>query len=71
MEGGSGEATGAPTRVSQVAKGDLRQVAERFIRPGQMVIVVVAPAAEVKEQLARLGEVKVVPMPARRAAPPR
>jgi hypothetical protein len=38
----------------------------RFVRPDRLVIVVVAPAAEVTKQLERLGDVKVVPMPGRR-----
>jgi zinc protease len=55
-----------PARVSQVAAGDIRQVVDKYVRPDRMVIVVVAPADQVKDQLARLGEVRVVPMPARR-----
>jgi hypothetical protein len=42
----------------------------KFVRPDRMVVVVVAPAEQVKAQLAPLGEVKVVPMPARRGAAP-
>ena len=41
---------------------------DKFVRPDRMVVVVVAPAAQVKEQLAPLGEVKVIPMPASRGA---
>jgi len=59
-----------PARVSQVSKAALRQVMDQFVRPDRLVIVVVAPAAQVKEQLQRLGEVRVVPMPAKREATP-
>jgi zinc protease len=59
-----------PARVSQATRADIRQVADKYLRPDRMVIVVVAPAQEVKEQLGRLGDVKVVPMPTRRAADP-
>ncbi len=38
----------------------------KYADPGAMTIVVVAPAAEVKDQLLRLGKVQVVPMPAQR-----
>jgi len=38
----------------------------KYVDPNAMAIVVVAPAAEVKDQLQRLGEVQVVPMPAKR-----
>jgi zinc protease len=57
-----------PARVGQVTKEQVRGVVDRYIRPDRMVIVVVAPAAELKESLERLGEVKVVPMPAKRSA---
>jgi predicted Zn-dependent peptidase len=57
-----------PLRISAVTKDQIRHVMDQFVRPDRMVIVVVAPAAQVKEQLAPLGEVKVVPMPASRGA---
>jgi predicted Zn-dependent peptidase len=59
-----------PARINQVAKEDIRRAMDRFVRPDRMVVVVVAPAARVKAQLAPLGEVRVVPMPARRSAAP-
>ena len=55
-----------PARVGQVTKGEVREVMRRFVRPDRMVIVVVAPAEAVKQQLEPLGEVKVIPMPVRR-----
>jgi zinc protease len=57
-----------PARINQVARDDIRRAMDRFVRPDRMVVVVVAPANQVKEQLAPLGEVRVVPMPARRSA---
>jgi zinc protease len=57
-----------PARVAQVTKQQVREVMTKYVRPDRLVIVVVAPATQVKEQLQRLGEVKVAPMPARRAA---
>jgi hypothetical protein len=38
----------------------------KYVDPATMMVVVVAPATEVKEQLQRLGEVQVLPMPAKR-----
>jgi len=55
-----------PTRVGRVTKEEVRQVVSKFVRPDRMAVIVVAPAAQVKDQLRRLGEVKVVPMPAQR-----
>jgi zinc protease len=59
-----------PTRISEVTKAAVREVMEKFVRPDRMAIIVVAPAAAVKEQLGRLGEVQVVPMPAKRKPEP-
>jgi zinc protease len=59
-----------PARIGQVTRDQVRQVMDEFVRPDRMVVVVVAPAAEVKEQLAPLGEVKVIPMPGRRSPAP-
>ncbi len=50
-------------RIAQVEASEVRGVMNQFVKPGQMSIVVVAPAAEVKDQLAKLGEVTVVEMP--------
>jgi zinc protease len=59
-----------PARVSQVTRDEVRACVQKYIRPERMVIVVVAPAAQVKEQLERLGPVKVEPMPAKRHEAP-
>ena len=55
-----------PQRIAQVSTDQVRQVMTEYVKDGQMVIVVVAPADAVKAQLERLGEVEVVPMPALR-----
>lgn len=55
-----------PQRIGQVTTEQVQQVMKKYVDDGQMVIVVVAPAEAVKAQLERLGEVKVVPMPALR-----
>jgi len=59
-----------PARINEVTKDQVRQAMDKFVSPDRMVVVVVAPAAQLKEQLAPLGEVKVVPMPAVRGAAP-
>jgi zinc protease len=55
-----------PERVGQVTAAQVRDVVGRYVKDGAMVIVVVAPAEQVKSQLDRLGEVQVLPMPAKR-----
>ena len=55
-----------PQRVAEVTAEQVRAVMNKYVKDDQMVIVVVAPAEAVKEQLQRLGEVEVLPMPARR-----
>ncbi len=56
-----------PENINGVTAEQVRQVSDKYIRDDQMVVVVVAPAKEVKEQLDRLGEVEVVAMPSRRS----
>jgi predicted Zn-dependent peptidase len=60
-----------PQRIAQVSTEQIQQVMQKYVKDGEMVIIVVAPADSVKEQLQKLGEVEVVPMPAMRdgAAP--
>ena len=50
-------------RINGVAPTQVAEVAKKYIRDDQMVVVVVAPAEAVKKQLERLGKVEVVPMP--------
>ncbi len=55
-----------PERVGQVSAKQIRDVLAKYVKDGEVVVVVVAPAEAVKEQLQRLGEVEVLPMPAKR-----
>jgi len=55
-----------PQRINDVTGERVRQVANKYIRDDRMAVVVVAPAAAVRDQLGRLGSVEVLPMPARR-----
>jgi zinc protease len=55
-----------PQRIGQVTRDQVQQVMQKYVNDGEMVIIVVAPADAVKDQLKRLGEVEVVPMPALR-----
>lgn len=55
-----------PGKIAAVTPQQIRDVMDKYADPDAMTIVVVAPAAEVKEQLARLGKVQIVPMPAQR-----
>jgi predicted Zn-dependent peptidase len=55
-----------PQKIDAVTAAQVRDVMNKFVKDGEMVIVVVAPAEAVKDQLKRLGEVEVVPMPAKR-----
>ena len=57
-----------PARLNEITKTQVRDVMDRYVRPDRMVIVIVAPAGELKTQLETLGEVKVIPMPAKRRA---
>ncbi|MDB5295329.1 MAG: peptidase domain protein, partial [Phycisphaerales bacterium] len=55
-----------PEKISQVSADQVRQVMNKYVDPTKFTIVVVAPAEKVKAQLEKVGEVKVVPMPAKR-----
>jgi zinc protease len=55
-----------PQTLDAVSAKQVRDVVSKYVKDGEMVIVVVAPADAVKDQLKRLGEVEVVPMPAKR-----
>lgn len=52
-----------PKRINAVTAEQVREVMNKYVNDNQMLIVVVAPAKEVQEQLSKLGEVTVVPMP--------
>ncbi len=55
-----------PQKINQVTQDQIRDVMNKYVKDGQMVVVVVAPADAVKGQLEKLGDVEVVPMPAKR-----
>jgi zinc protease len=55
-----------PRRIGQVTREQVQQVMQKYVKDGEMVIIVVAPADAVKDQLKQLGEVEVRPMPALR-----
>ena len=56
-----------PQHVLAVTADQIREVMNQYVDPDQMAILVVAPAAEVKDQLQKFGLVTVMPMPAKRA----
>lgn len=55
-----------PAHIAAVTAPQVRIVMEKYVDPSKLTIVVVAPAAQVKEQLEKIGPVEVVAMPARR-----
>lgn len=55
-----------PEKISAVTADKIREVVGKYVVPEGFTIVVVAPAAQVKEALEKIGEVKVVPMPTKR-----
>ena len=57
-----------PARLAEVNAAQVRAVMNKYVKPDQMTIIVVAPAALVKSALEKLGEVEVRPMPAARGA---
>ena len=52
-----------PTRINEVTAEQVRNAMQTYVKDDRMLIVVVAPASEVKAQLEALGEVTIVPMP--------
>jgi zinc protease len=59
-----------PARLVQVNADQVRDVVRKYVKPDQMTIVVVGPADQIKSQLETIGQVEVIPMPARRGAMP-
>jgi zinc protease len=55
-----------PQKIAQVTQEQIREVMNKYVKDDQMVVIVVAPAEAVKGQLEKLGDVEVVPMPAKR-----
>lgn len=56
-------------RIAEVTAQQVQQVMQKYVDTQRITIVIVAPAAIVKPQLDRLGDVTVVPMPSKRTAP--
>lgn len=50
-------------RIGQVTSAEVQGVMKQYVQDDKLTIVVVAPAAAVKEQLEKLGKVEVLPMP--------
>jgi zinc protease len=55
-----------PERINEVSADQVRAVMNKYVNDDRMTIVIVGPGATVKEQLAPLGEIKVLPMPMNR-----
>jgi zinc protease len=55
-----------PAKIGAISAEDVKAVMNKYVDDSRVTIVVVAPADQVKEQLKRLGEVEVIPMPAKR-----
>jgi zinc protease len=54
------------THVAAVKADQVENVVKEFVKPDEMIYIVVAPAKAVKEQLEKLGAVEVRPMPLNR-----
>ncbi len=52
-----------PVKINEVTAEQVRDVMQKYVKDDHMLIIVVAPAADVKEQLQTLGDVTVIPMP--------
>ncbi len=55
-----------PAKIAAVTVEQVQAVMKRYVKDDRVILVVVAPAEKVKEQLAKFGEVEVVRMPAQR-----
>jgi hypothetical protein len=49
--------------IGKVTSEEIRALMNKYVQPKDLVIVVVAPAAAVKDQLAQFGPVTIIPMP--------
>ena len=52
-----------PARLAEVPADQVRAVMNKYVKPEEFAIVVIAPAAAVKAALEKIGEVEVKPMP--------
>jgi zinc protease len=57
-----------PARLARVNAEQVRAAMNKYVKPDEMTIVVVAPASAVKPALEKFGDVEVRPMPAARGA---
>jgi len=55
-----------PEKISAVTADQIRALMNKYVSPDRFTIVVVAPAAQVQAELEKIGQVRVVPMPAKR-----
>jgi predicted Zn-dependent peptidase len=55
-----------PEHLEKVTADQIRGLLTKYVNDQEMAIIVVAPAEAVKSQLEKLGQVQVVPMPAKR-----
>lgn len=55
-----------PEKIAAVTADQIRQVMQKYVDTGKFSAVVVGPAETIKPQLEKLGNVQVVPMPAKR-----
>ena len=55
-----------PTRIGEITAEQVQKVMNKYVDDNHATIVVVGPADAVKEQLKRLGDVDVIPMPSKR-----
>jgi zinc protease len=58
-----------PARIGAITADQVRAVMNKYVDDERVTIIVVAPADQAKDQLKRLGDVEVVPMPAKREGP--
>ena len=59
-----------PSKIAAVTADQIKDVMNKYVDNSAMTIIVVAPASDVLDQLKRLGEVEVIPMPAKRGSNP-
>jgi zinc protease len=55
-----------PAAIGAITADQVKAVMNKYVDDTRMTIVVVAPADQVKDQLKRLGDIEVVPMPSKR-----
>ncbi|MGN6504243.1 MAG: M16 family metallopeptidase [Tepidisphaeraceae bacterium] len=55
-----------PAQIAKVTADQVREVMNKYVKPDQMTYVVVAPAKVVADQLKKIGDVTILPMPTQR-----